>query len=99
MKIVISIALASFTLLAACATVETSTQSGSAKSSDASTMYCWKSRLQTSGDNYSCNWADSTKVACDQSGRTNVSKSAVVGEPTDANRCENGQWLVRVSKK
>ncbi len=99
MNLLTSIAFASLTLLSACATIETSTQGGIAKSSDASTMYCWKARLQTSADSYSCNWADSAKVACDQSGRTNVSKSAVVGEPTDANRCENGQWLVQISKK
>lgn len=99
MKLLTSITLALFALLAACATVETSTQGASAKSSDASTLYCWKGRLQTSGDNYSCNWAVSARVACDQSGRSNVNKNFVVGEPIDANRCENGQWLVQVSKK
>ena len=99
MKILTSIALASCALLSACTTIETSMQGGATRASDAPTMYCWKARLQSSGDHYSCNWADSAKNACDQSGRSNVNKNAVVGEPTDANRCENGQWLVQVSKK
>ncbi|MEQ1515673.1 MAG: hypothetical protein ABL931_04185 [Usitatibacteraceae bacterium] len=78
---------------------ESSSGSAQANPQTSSTLYCWKERLHVDGDELLCNWAESTREACEATKRTNISKSAVVSEPTTVKRCNNGQWLVQVTKK
>ena len=62
-------------------------------------MYCWKDKLQVTGTSFLCNWAESTEEACKGNPMTDISKDVVTAEPTNAKRCNNGQWLVQVTKK
>ena len=95
MKKLLCAAVVPVFFLASCASVQTATSGASTFSS----LYCWKDRLLTEGDNLTCNWAPSTTEACKETTRTNVSKNAIAGRPVDAKRCDNGQWLVHVTKK
>ena len=101
MKKLLCAAVAPVFFLASCASVQTATNGASASgvASTSNSLYCWKDRLLTEGDNLTCNWAASTTEACKETTRTNVSKNAIVGGPVDAKRCDNGQWLVHVTKK
>lgn len=67
--------------------------------STSKSLYCWKSKLYVAGEDLVCNWADSAAEACKGNPTSNISKVVVANEPTNAKRCENGQWLVRVSRK
>ncbi len=62
-------------------------------------LYCWKDKLYTSGDNLVCNWTEDVKDACRPGLVSNIAKNSIVGEPANAKRCSNGEWLVRVTKK
>jgi uncharacterized protein YceK len=100
MKKLVCVAAVAVSLLSACATVETSVNgasSGQVASSDA--MYCWKDRLQTSDSELYCNWASSAAEACKETKGSGIAKSAIASGPTDARRCDHGQWLVQVTKK
>ncbi len=68
-------------------------------SSSARSVYCWKSKLSTSGDNLVCNWAETPTEACKGNPASDLSKASIAAEPTDTRRCENGQQLVRATKK
>ena len=99
MKKLVSIAAASMVLLSACATVETSVNGASSQAASSDTMYCWKERLQTSNSELFCNWASSTAEACKDGKGSVITTSAIATGPTDAKRCDHGQWLVQVTKK
>ena len=62
-------------------------------------FYCWKARLHTSGNELVCNWADTRSEACRETNLSRLSKDAIAAEPVTAKRCDNGQWLVQVSRK
>ena len=81
--------------LAACASVETATTAAG----DSSTKYCWKDNLQDDGKNLTCNWVASKSDACDATNRSAVSRSTVATGPESVGRCNNGQWLLRVTTK
>jgi len=99
MKKLVCIAAVSMTLLSACATIETSVNGASGQAASSGAMYCWKDRLQTSDSELYCNWASSTAEACKETKGSGVAKSAIASGPADAKRCDNGQWLVQVTKK
>ena len=63
------------------------------------TLYCWKNKLYPSGSDLVCNWSDNTKDACRGGKVNNVSKDAIVAEPANVKRCDNGEWLVQVTTK
>ena len=96
-----SLAIAAALALAACASIDRPATNGNGASASAagSARYCWKERLATQGDALACNWADNTNDACRETYTTSISKSAVASGPTDVKRCENGQWLVKVTMK
>ena len=95
MKKFILIAAASAIFLSAFGPAMAATDTAPASKS----LYCWKSKLYVAGDDFVCNWADSTAEACKGNPTSNISKVAVAYEPTDVKRCENGQWLVQVGRK
>ena len=68
-------------------------------SSSTSAVYCWKSKLYSSGDNLVCNWAATATEACKGNPISELGKSTIATEPTDVRRRENGQQLVQATKK
>lgn len=92
--LVLSAALA----LAACATVDRATTVSSAQPA-AGTYYCKKDRLHTEGDKLVCAWASNTNDACNAFNIVTIEKGKLASGPTDDRRCENGQWLVRVTTR
>jgi hypothetical protein len=84
--------------LGACASVTPSAPSPVAKAS-AGTYYCWRDRLDTQGDKLTCNWETSVNDACRSQYDTTFSKGTIASGPTEAKRCDNGQWLVMVTTK
>lgn len=89
---------AALAALPACAA--TNGASHGQSSSGAPAMYCWETRLVVEGDTLSCNWAASPKEACRSTEFGAVRKAAVASGPENARRrCENGEWLVRVTMK
>ena len=99
MKKIVCLAVSPLIFLSACATVETSLNGGSAQAPVSDAMYCWKDRLQTSGDELTCNWAASTSEACKETKSSVVTRSAIASAPSNAKRCDNGQWLVQVTRR
>ena len=85
--------------LAACATPGTNTNVASAQPAVGKASYCWKDRLVTDGDNLVCNWASSTREACENMALSTVRKSALAAGPDRGTMCANGQWLVMVTAK
>jgi hypothetical protein len=92
-----TLALTVLLALAACAAVDTPATIATAASPSATAYYCWKDRLITEGDALLCNWEANARDACYSSGRTPLSKSAIVSGPSEVKRCDNGQWLVKVT--
>ena len=82
-------------LLAACASVETAVVS----TGGGPTRLCWKDSLIDDGKSLSCNWETSKSEACRSTNRTLLPKESVASGPENAGRCDNGQWLVRVTTK
>ena len=92
--LVLSAALA----LTACATVDRATTAASAKPA-AGTYYCKKDHLQTEGDKLVCSWESSTNDACRAFNNVTIEKGKIATGPTDDRRCENGQWLVKITTR
>lgn len=65
----------------------------------AGTYYCWKDKLATEGENLTCNWEKERHVACDASYPVAIKRGNVSTGPSDAGRCNNGQWLVMVTTR
>ncbi len=99
MKRISVIAVASLAFLSVGASVEAATDTKVAQNQESSTLYCWKNKLYPAGNDLVCNWSDNTADACRGGPVSNLSKDAVVAEPANAKRCDNGEWLVRVTKK
>lgn len=100
MKQALIAAVLSSAFLAACAAPGGSASAGGGTAAAASgTQYCMKDKLQSSGDVMMCNWAASAREACETINLTAVKKSAIAGEPANAGRCGNGQWLVVVGAR
>ena len=97
MKIAL-IACAPLVLLAACASVQTSTAGAGAVPASGA-MYCWQDKLVSTNGKHSCNWASSPREACESTYVTELPAGKVAGEPQKGNRCSNGQWLVQVQVK
>jgi len=93
------LAVAGALVLAACATANKPAATAPAASTQAGTYYCWKDRLATDGDNLVCNWESVRSVACDASYPVTINRSRVAVGPSDAGRCNNGQWLVMVTTR
>lgn len=87
------------TFLAACASIESSTGNATGQNAVSPIMFCWKDRLQAEGSDLVCNWAGSAAAACKETFSSKLGKSAIASGPTDAKRCDNGQWLVQVATK
>ena len=86
-------------VLSACTSIQTSTDGASATGTAPASFYCWKARLHTSGNELVCNWANTRSEACRETNLSRLSKDAIAAEPVTAKRCNNGQWLVQVSRK
>ena len=99
MKRLLLTVASAFISVSACAAAETTAGGAPASGQATTTLYCWKERLHTDGDDLICNWAESTREACEATKRTNISKATITSEPTTVKRCNNGQWLVQVTKK
>ncbi len=87
--------LAAIPALAACASVETATTAAG----DGAAQYCWKDSLIDDGRNLTCNWVANRSDACEATNRRALARSAVASGPEAAGRCNNGQWLLRVTTK
>ncbi len=62
--------------------------------------YCYRERLNTTGAEISCNWADSAAEACrDNTQTSRLAVSAMTEPPKKSIRCANGEWLVQVTLK
>ena len=100
MKSTLFVTAASVLILSACAGMPGSNGAPAASASAGTgTMYCWKRSLEESGGNLVCNWEASTRDACKSIAQVALSKGSVASGPRDAGRCDNGEWLVAVSKK
>jgi hypothetical protein len=93
------LALAGALALAACAAANKPAATATAASVQAGTYYCWRDKLANDGDNLVCNWERERQVACDASYAVPINRSRVAVGPTDAGRCNNGQWLVMVTTR
>ena len=85
-------------LATACAAPSAGTRTVSAMPAGG-TQYCMKDRLFERGNEMSCNWAPTFADACENINLSSINRGSVSGEPTNAGRCGNGQWLVSVTKK
>jgi hypothetical protein len=99
MKKMLILAAAPLILLAACATPDKASNSGPATVAGSGTYYCWKDRLTTEGERLGCNWAPTVADACRFNEFNYVDKKATAGEPEKAGRCQNGEWLMKVTTK
>ncbi|MBI3715358.1 MAG: hypothetical protein HY255_05140 [Betaproteobacteria bacterium] len=99
MKKLLVIAAAPIAMLLLSGPVQAASDVPAAQGQSGATLYCWKGRLYEAGNDLVCNWTENAKDACEESKMTNIGKDAVVSEPAKAKRCENGEWLVRVTKK
>jgi hypothetical protein len=98
MKIVL--ALAGALALAGCAAAgKPAATSGASAVAKAGTYYCWRDKLATEGDNLVCNWESDRHDACEVSYSVTIKRSNVSTGPSDAGRCQNGQWLVMVTTR
>ena len=97
MKKLTAIAAAPLILLSLCTSISATAQSAAAPAS--ATLYCWKDKLYPAGNDLVCNWADNARDACRGGPVTNISKDAIKSDPTSVKRCDNGEWLVQVTKK
>ncbi len=98
MKKLVAIVAAPIALLLLSATAQAA-DAPATQSAAPADMYCWKSKLYPSGNDLVCNWADDAKDACRPGLVSNINKSSVVAEPVEVKRCNNGEWLVKVTKK
>jgi len=95
MKRLLCLAPVAAWLLASCASVQTAV----VDTGGSSTQYCWKDRLMDDGKSLTCNWVANRADACEATHRSALAKSAVSTGPEAAGRCNNGQWLMRVTTK
>ena len=94
-----AIAATSIVLLSLCASVQAATEEKPAQSPAGTELYCWKNKLYPAGNDLVCNWSDNTRDACRGGKVSNVSKDSIVAEPANIKRCDNGEWLVQVTRK
>ena len=93
--------LAATLVLAACASTDRPAPSTNVAQARAAsgTYYCWKDKLDTRGDALVCNWETTVNDACRSYNSVPLMKSAIASGPSEARRCENGQWLVMVQTR
>jgi hypothetical protein len=92
-----TLVLAATLALAACATADKPASTHVAAAQSSGTYFCWRERLVTEGDNLVCNWKADARAACEVMDRIPINRKSIVSGPDNAKRCENGQWLVRVT--
>ena len=97
----IAVALAGALVVSACATSggKPAATSAASQQVSAGTYYCWRDKLVTDGDTLVCNWEKDRMNACEVAFPVTIKRSAVSVGPSDAGRCNNGQWLVVVTTR
>lgn len=94
------IAILPMLLLWGCASVGGGGGGGDgAEAPRASTYYCWKDTLNNRGDTLACNWESNRMDACRLKNHSTLARDAIASGPEDAGRCDNGQWLVKVTTR
>ena len=83
--------------LASCAAVDKPAPQVAKASSG--TYFCWRDRLHTQGDELMCNWESDKREACIATHASPMRRANVASGPTEAGRCENGQWLVQITTR
>lgn len=63
------------------------------------TYYCWKDTLGTRADTLVCNWETNRMDACRMRTSSTLARDTIASGPVDAGRCDNGQWLVKVTTR
>ncbi len=63
------------------------------------TYYCWKETLGTRSDALVCNWETSRTDACRLRNTSMLARDTIASGPVDAGRCDNGQWLLKVTTR
>ena len=98
MKKMRCIAIPPMLFLWGCASIDTAPSDRGALPGGA-TYYCWKDTLGTRGDALACNWETSKMDACRMRNNSTLARDAIASGPVDAGRCDNGQWLVKVTTR
>jgi hypothetical protein len=93
------LALVGALVVAGCATAGKPAATTSSTLAKAGTYYCWRDKLATEGENLVCNWESERHDACESSFAVPIKRSSVSVGPSDAGRCNNGQWLVMVTTR
>jgi hypothetical protein len=94
------LALAGALALTGCAAVQKPAATAAVgASAQAGTYYCWRDKLAADGDNLVCNWDQDRRNACETTYPVTINRGRVSSGPTDAGRCDNGQWLVMVTMR
>jgi hypothetical protein len=94
------VALAGALVLAGCAAAgKPAATPGPSAVAKAGTYYCWRDKLATEGENLVCNWENDRHNACESSYPVPIKRSSLSAGPSDAGRCNNGQWLVMVTTR
>lgn len=65
----------------------------------AGTYYCSQTRLQQNDGALTCNWSETMNAGCHASQARRIATDTVSTGPSRARRCENGEWLVEVTKR
>lgn len=95
-----SLSAIAIVVLSGCANNSTPAASASVAVNQATTLYCAKDRAYATATDHVCNWASSVAAACrDNEPLQSLPKSSVIGDPTTASRCSNGEWLVQITRK
>lgn len=87
--------------LAGCAMASTGEGSGAPAAASAATglSYCQRDKLVVEGCKLACNWAKSTREACEGRAITMIAAADVASGPDKATICADGTPLVRVATK
>jgi hypothetical protein len=94
------LALVGALALAGCAAAnKPAANTGPSAVAKAGTYYCWRDKLATEGEDLTCNWENDRHNACESSFPVTIKRSTVSVGPSDAGRCNNGQWLVMVTTR
>ena len=98
MKAMLGIAAATL-LLSSCASTVPATSGASYAAASGRSYLCWKDRLAEEGGMLACNWEGNRSDACRMENMTRIARASVTSGPENGGRCDNGQWLVRVTTK
>jgi hypothetical protein len=100
MKKILALAAVPMIIAAGCATPASDRSNGGAATiAGGKTYYCWKERLYSEAAEHKCNWADSIADVCRGAPAVSLPAASVASGPAPAGRCDNGQWLVKVTTR